>query len=103
MTEPLQFSSSEVQKLARLSRIAVSPAEAAQLTTEFDAIFSVIAQMQSVDTQGVAPLAHPTAFTQEVALRLREDVVTQTNQREALMQNAPAQEDGLFLVPRVIE
>ncbi|EXU79288.1 glutamyl-tRNA amidotransferase subunit C [Comamonas aquatica DA1877] len=59
--------------------------------------------MQAVDTSGVQPLAHPVAAIQDIALRLREDVASEPNQREANMRNAPAQGEGLFLVPKVIE
>ena len=59
--------------------------------------------MQAIDTQGVEPLYTPLSAIQEVALRLREDVVTETNQRELNQRSAPQVEDGLYLVPKVIE
>ena len=59
--------------------------------------------MRAVDTTGIEPLAHPMDAIQEVALRLREDVVSEPNNREANQANAPAVENGLFLVPKVIE
>ena len=59
--------------------------------------------MRAVDTTGIAPLAHPVAAIQDIALRLREDVASEPNQREANQQSAPAVERGLFLVPKVIE
>jgi aspartyl-tRNA(Asn)/glutamyl-tRNA(Gln) amidotransferase subunit C len=59
--------------------------------------------MRAVDTSGITPLAHPTDIMADVALRLRNDVVSEPNQREANQRNAPALEDGLFLVPKVIE
>jgi aspartyl-tRNA(Asn)/glutamyl-tRNA(Gln) amidotransferase subunit C len=62
-------------------------------------IFGLIAEMQAVDTSGIAPMSH----SQELSQRLREDVVTETNQREAFQAIAPQVEDGLYLVPQVIE
>jgi len=59
--------------------------------------------MRAVDTSGIEPLAHPMATVAEVALRLREDTVSEPNNREANQQSAPAVERGLFLVPKVIE
>ena len=59
--------------------------------------------MRSVDTAGIEPLAHPLATVQNIALRLREDRVSEPNQRAANQRNAPALENGLFLVPKVIE
>ena len=59
--------------------------------------------MRAVDTTGVEPLAHPVAAIEDVTLRLRDDVVSEPNNREANQRSAPAVEDGLFLVPKVIE
>ena len=59
--------------------------------------------MRAVDTSGVTPLAHPVATIQEITLRLREDIASEPNQREANQKSAPAVERGLFLVPKVIE
>ena len=59
--------------------------------------------MRAVDTQGIEPMAHPLAAIQDVMLRLRDDVVSEPNQREANQRSAPAVENGLFLVPKVIE
>jgi aspartyl-tRNA(Asn)/glutamyl-tRNA(Gln) amidotransferase subunit C len=65
--------------------------------------FAIVEKMRAVDTTGVVPLAHPLDVLSEVALRLREDIASEPNQRQANQQNAPAVEAGLFLVPRVIE
>jgi aspartyl-tRNA(Asn)/glutamyl-tRNA(Gln) amidotransferase subunit C len=65
--------------------------------------FDLVEQMQAIDTQGVQPLAHPADLIEAVALRLRDDVVSEPNQREANQRSAPAVEAGLFLVPKVIE
>ena len=66
-------------------------------------IFGLIDELQAVDTEGVEPLSHPLDVLAGMAQRLREDRVTETDQREANMANAPAQENGLFLVPKVLE
>ncbi|MCI5107863.1 MAG: Asp-tRNA(Asn)/Glu-tRNA(Gln) amidotransferase subunit GatC [Pseudomonadales bacterium] len=90
---------SEVEKIAHLARLHISDAEADEVTNRITDILALIDQMQSVNTEGVEPLAHPL----DVVQRLRPDVVTEENQREVLQNLAPATEDGLFLVPRVIE
>ncbi|HZP93313.1 MAG TPA: Asp-tRNA(Asn)/Glu-tRNA(Gln) amidotransferase subunit GatC [Burkholderiales bacterium] len=89
----------DVQRIAHLSRIEVTDADARQILDQLNDIFALIAQMQAVDTAGIEPLSHPLGGSQ----RLREDAVTETDSREANMRNAPAQQDGLFLVPKVIE
>ncbi len=95
-----------VNKLGKLARIAIAPDTAPAIAAQLSSILGLIETMQAVNTDGVAPLAHPTAFVADVALRLREDVVAEPNDeasREARMVNAPATEAGYFLVPRVIE
>jgi aspartyl-tRNA(Asn)/glutamyl-tRNA(Gln) amidotransferase subunit C len=95
-----------VHKLGKLARIAITPEQAPALAEQLSSLLGMIASMQAVDTQGVAPLAHPTAFVADVALRLRDDAVTQPKDeacRDARMANAPATQAGYFLVPRVIE
>jgi aspartyl-tRNA(Asn)/glutamyl-tRNA(Gln) amidotransferase subunit C len=82
-----------------LSRIAVTENDALDLQTKLNGIFSLIEEMQAVDTQGVEPMAH----SQAVTMRLRDDVVTETNQRELFQAIAPQVENGLYLVPKVIE
>jgi len=88
-----------VEGIAHLARIALSEDDVPATTAKLSGILDLIDRMQAVDTQGVAPLAHPLETTQ----RLRADAVTETNQREANMANAPARDEGLFLVPKVIE
>jgi aspartyl-tRNA(Asn)/glutamyl-tRNA(Gln) amidotransferase subunit C len=95
----MSLSLDDVKRIARLARIEISDAEAMTSQTQLNAIFDLIAAMQAVDTTGVSPMAH----AQDVSQRLREDVVTETD-RHAVFQNiAPAVEDGLYLVPKVIE
>lgn len=89
----------DVGRIAHLARIHISPEDAERALTQLTGIFGLIEQMQAVDTTGVEPMAHPLGGVQ----RLREDVVTESVDREASLRNAPAHEAGLFLVPRVIE
>jgi aspartyl-tRNA(Asn)/glutamyl-tRNA(Gln) amidotransferase subunit C len=89
----------DVQKIAHLARLAVSDAEADALVKDLSNILDLVAQMDAVDTADVAPMAHP----MDMAQRLRPDEVTEQNQREEFQAHAPAVENGLFLVPKVIE
>ena len=93
----------DVSRIAHLARLALSPAEEQLLLGQLNGFFSIVEQMGSVNTSGVEPLYTPLSAVQQVRLRLRDDVVTESNQREANQRSAPAVEDGLFLVPRVIE
>lgn len=90
---------SDVEKIAHLARLGLTEAEVPQTTDTLNNILGLIDAMQAVDTSGIEPLAHPLEATQ----RLRADVVTETNQREAYQAIAPAVESGLYLVPKVIE
>ena len=93
----------DVSRIAHLARLALQPAEQAAMLTQLNGFFSIVEQMSAVDTSGVEPLYTPLSAVQEVALRLRDDAVTETNQRELNQRSAPLVEDGLFLVPKVIE
>ena len=93
----------DVQKVARLSQLNLSADEAVQTLTQMITIFGLIDQMSQVDTAGIAPLMHPIAMIQEMSQRLRTDAVSEPNNREANMANAPQADQGLFLVPKVIE
>ena len=90
---------SDVKRIAHLARIEVSDAEAGQALGQLNDIFKLIEQLKSVDTSGIEPMSHPFGGSQ----RLRDDAASSTENREANMRNAPAQQDGLFLVPKVIE
>lgn len=90
---------SEVEKIAHLARLHLSAGDASEVTRRITEILALIDQMQAVDTGSVEPLAHPL----DVVQRLRADAVTEINRRDALQELAPAAEDGLYLVPRVIE
>ena len=96
----------DVTRMERLARLAVAPENQADVVNDLNHIFGLIEKLQAVDTSGVEPLAHPLSAIEEVELRLREDAVTETasiDARERLMANAPACENGLFLVPKVLE
>ena len=90
---------SDVEKIAHLARLGLSEGEIPQTTATLNSILGLIDAMQAVDTTGIEPLAHPLEATQ----RLRADTVTEQNQRDAYQAVAPAVENGLFLVPKVIE
>ncbi len=88
-----------VKNIARLARLQIDESNIDRYVSELSRILDFVEQMNQVDTAGVAPLAHP----QGGRLRLREDVVTETDQREAFQKVAPEKEAGLYLVPKVIE
>ena len=89
----------QVDRIARLAHIELSPAEAEATQAKLNGIFGLIEVMQAVDTTGVAPMSH----SQDLIQRLRNDAVTETNRREAYQAVAPEAEKGLYLVPKVIE
>jgi aspartyl-tRNA(Asn)/glutamyl-tRNA(Gln) amidotransferase subunit C len=96
----------DVSRIAHLARLELQPREADALLGQLNGFFAIVEQMSAVDTRGVQPLYTPLAAIEQTALRLRDDVVTETNdrnQRERNQASAPAVEDGLFLVPKVIE
>lgn len=96
----------DVTRVARLARIALSDADSQTMQTELNGILGLIEQLQAVDTSDIDPMAHPLSAHQDIALRLREDAAAPAQPpegRDALMSNAPAQTEGLFLVPTVIE
>ena len=99
----MHLSLDDIQRLSQLARINVAPAESPQIQNELNAVFNLVEQLKAVDTNGIEPLCHPIAAIEEMTLRLRLDVVTESDQREANMGNAPQQENGLFLVPKVLE
>jgi aspartyl/glutamyl-tRNA(Asn/Gln) amidotransferase, C subunit len=102
----MAISEQDVTRIAKLARIHLSPEEIVQTQKELSDILALMNRLQAVDTQGVEPMAHPLSAHQDIALRLREDVAAPAlseSGRAALMANAPAQTEGLFLVPTVIE
>jgi aspartyl-tRNA(Asn)/glutamyl-tRNA(Gln) amidotransferase subunit C len=92
----------DVSRIAQLARLELQGAERAAMLTQLNGFFRVVEQMSAVDTSGIEPLYTPLSAVQEVSLRLRDDAVTETNQREANQRSAPVVEDGLFLVPKVL-
>ncbi|GAC1356257.1 MAG: Asp-tRNA(Asn)/Glu-tRNA(Gln) amidotransferase subunit GatC [Variovorax sp.] len=99
----MSLTSQDISRIANLARLQLRPQESERMLTQINDFFAIVDQMQAVDTAGIEPLAHPVAAIQAIALRLREDVASETIEREANMRNAPAREAGLFLVPKVIE
>jgi len=93
----------DVSRIAHLARLELSAAEQASLLTQLNGFFGIVEQMGAVDTTGVEPLYTPLSAVRDVSLRLRDDAVTETDQRARNQRSAPAVEDGLFLVPKVIE
>ena len=95
----MSLSVDDVQRIANLARIEVADEEGSAILAQLTDIFSLIEQMQAVDTSGVSPMSH----AQDVRQRLREDTVTETDHRELFQPIAPQVEMGLYLVPKVIE
>ncbi|PCJ26229.1 MAG: Asp-tRNA(Asn)/Glu-tRNA(Gln) amidotransferase GatCAB subunit C [SAR86 cluster bacterium] len=95
----MAFDKSEVEKIAHLARLHISESEADEVTSRITDILALIDEMQSVDTDSIEPLSHPL----DVVQRLRTDEVTEQNQREKLQALAPDNQDGLYLVPKVLE
>ena len=93
----------DVSRIAHLARLELSAAEQASLLAQLNGFFTIVEQMGAVDTTGVEPLYTPLSAVQEVSLRLRDDTVTEADQRTLNQRSAPVVEDGLFLVPKVIE
>ena len=93
----------DVSRIAQLARLELSPDEEQRMVAQLNDFFSHVEQMSGVDTRGVEPLYTPLSAVQAVTLRLRDDVVTETDRRDANQKSAPAVEDGLFLVPKVLE
>ena len=99
----MALTSSDIERIANLAQLELQPLESARMLTQINGFFEIVGKMRAVDTTGIEPLAHPFATIAEVTLRLREDRVSEPNERSANQRNAPALEDGLFLVPKVLE
>jgi len=95
----MSLSKSEVENVAHLARLEVSPGEIEGVVQNLSRIIDFVAQLQGADTEDVLPMAHPLDMHQ----RLRPDQVTEADQRELFQANAGAVEAGLYLVPKVIE
>lgn len=95
---------SDVKRLARLAQLDLNDDQANKTLAKLNSIFALVEELRAVDTNGVEPLNHPiAAYEEHIALRLREDAVTEPNRRDDYQQVAPATQDGLYLVPKVIE
>jgi len=95
----MALSSEDVQRLAHLARIEITPAEVVDVRAKLDSIFELIGQMRAIDTTDIVPMSH----AQDLTLPLREDAVTATDRHELYQSVAPAVQGGLYLVPKVIE
>lgn len=89
----------QIEKLAKLARLNIAADQAAEVAERISNVLKMVDQLQALDTTGVAPMSHPL----DAVSRLRLDEVSEPNVREAFMAIAPACEDGLYLVPKVIE
>ena len=93
----------QISRVANLARLELRPDETERVLAQLNGFFQLVDQMEAVNTDGIEPLAHPAAVLGEVALRLRDDIASEPDQREISQRSAPAVERGLFLVPKVIE
>ena len=98
----MALTSFDVRRIAELARLDLGAEEEAQMLTQLNAFFRIVEQMSAVDTRAVEPLYTPLAAVADAHLRLRDDVVTEGDEREANQRSAPAVQDGLYLVPKVI-
>jgi aspartyl-tRNA(Asn)/glutamyl-tRNA(Gln) amidotransferase subunit C len=101
----MALTSADIARIASLARLQLGTDESTRMLGQINGFFAIVEQMRAVDTTGVEPLAHPVAAIQEVSLRLRDDKPLRKDEidRAANQRSAPAVEQGLFLVPRVIE
>ncbi len=99
----MSLNSQDIDRIANLARLALEPDQAQRMQSQINDFFNIVEQMRAVDTTGIEPLAHPVAAIQDIALRLRDDIASEPNQRESNQRSAPSVERGLFLVPKVIE
>ena len=103
----MSLTSSDISRIANLARLDLAPDESQRMLIQINGFFDIVDKMRAVDTTGIVPLAHPfDAYRKapaDMALRLRDDVASEANHRDANQRSAPAVERGLFLVPKVIE
>jgi aspartyl-tRNA(Asn)/glutamyl-tRNA(Gln) amidotransferase subunit C len=95
----MSLSDDQIRRLARLARIALQPGETREVAEPLNRILRLVGEMQAVDTAGIEPMSHPL----DVVQRLRPDEVTESDRRELYQSVAPAVEEGLYLVPKVLE
>jgi aspartyl-tRNA(Asn)/glutamyl-tRNA(Gln) amidotransferase subunit C len=99
----MSLSHDQIRRIARLARIAIRPEESEAALARLNRVLSLVEEMRAVDTRGIEPMAHPLEAHLPGGQRLRSDEVTETDQRQLYQSVAPAVEDGLYLVPKVIE
>ncbi len=99
MEESMSLSEKDIQKIARLARLEISSAEVPEYVVNLSSILDFVQQLDAVETGEVSPMAHPL----DMAQRLREDVVTEKDQRSHFQAQAPETQNGLYLVPKVID
>ena len=100
----MSLSLNDIARLSKLTQLELNDQQAADALDKLNSIFALVEQMKAVDTTDIAPLSHPiAAWRENLALRLREDQVTEPNHRDDYQNPAPAVQDGLYLVPKVIE
>jgi aspartyl-tRNA(Asn)/glutamyl-tRNA(Gln) amidotransferase subunit C len=99
----MSLTSQDIDRIANLARLELQPEEGERMLAQINGFFGIVEAMQAVDTTGIEPMAHPVAAIQDITLRLRPDVASEPNQRQANQRSAPVVERGLFLVPKVIE
>ena len=95
----MSLTTQDIERIAHLARIAVTPSDVTDVQAKLAGIFKLIDEMQAVDTRGVEPMSHGL----DMVLRLRDDVVTESNRRDDFLKNAPQAADGFYLVPKVME
>jgi aspartyl-tRNA(Asn)/glutamyl-tRNA(Gln) amidotransferase subunit C len=99
----MSLNSQDIARIANLARLELSPDESVRFLLQTNDFFYMVEKMQAVNTTGIEPLAHPLDAIQKMSLRLRDDIANEPNNREANQRSAPAVENSLFLVPKVIE
>ena len=101
----MSLNDQDIRRIANLARLELQPDEQARMLSKINDFFGIVEQIRAVDTTGVVPMAHPmdAMANANISLRLRPDVASEPNHREANQRSAPAVERGLFLVPKVIE
>ena len=95
----MSISADEVKAIARLARLSIEPSDIPEYADQLSRILTFVEQMNAADTNGVEPMAHRL----DLAARLRPDAITERNERETFQVHAPQVENGLYLVPKVIE
>ena len=95
----MALTTDDIASIAHLARLGIKPDALAPLAADLSNVLALVEQLQAIDTTGVEPMAHPAG----ASLWLRDDVATESNQRDTLQAPAPSIQDGYFLVPRVIE